>query len=100
MYVQFTSCVYGVTKTSDNKEFSSEHLSFLRKKLPNRVTIRHININSITSKSDHLIAITKGNIDVLMISETKLDESFPSMHSTLTDTIFLGQIEMLKEVVF
>ena len=30
-------------------------------------------------KFDHLISITKGNVDVLMISETKLDESFPSM---------------------
>ena len=30
-------------------------------------------------KFDHLIAITKGNVDVSMISETKLDESFPSM---------------------
>ena len=68
-----------VTKTSDNKKFSSEHLSFLRKKHPNRVTIGNININSIRNKFDHLIAITKGNVDVLMISETKLDESFPSM---------------------
>ena len=30
-------------------------------------------------KFDHLIAITKGNVDVSMISERKLDESFPSM---------------------
>ena len=68
-----------VTKTSDNNEFSSEHLSFLREKHPNRVIIGHININSIRNKFDHLIAITKGNDDVLMISETKLDESFLSM---------------------
>ena len=66
-----------VTKASDNKEFSSEHLSFLREKHPNRVIIGHININSIRNKFDHLIAITKENVDVL-ISETKLDESFPS----------------------
>ena len=68
-----------VTKASDNKEFSSEHLSFLREKHPNRVIIGHININSIRNKFYYLIAITKGNVDVLMISETKLDESFPSM---------------------
>ena len=42
--------------------------------------IGHININSIRNKFYYLIAITKGNVDVLMISETKLDESFPSMH--------------------
>ena len=68
------------TKTSDRKEFNSEHLSFLRKiKHSNRVIIGHININSIRNNFDHLIAITKENVDVLMISETKLDESFPSM---------------------
>ena len=61
-----------VTKTSDNKEFNSEHLIFLRKKLPNRVIIGHININSTRNKFDHLIAITKGNGDGLMISETKI----------------------------
>ena len=58
-----------VTKASDNKEFSSEHLSFLREKHPNRVIIGHININSIRNKFDHLIAITKRNVDVLMISK-------------------------------
>ena len=68
-----------VTKASDNKEFSSEHLSFLREKHPNRVIIGHININSIRNKFDHLTAITKKNLDMLIISETILDESFPSM---------------------
>ena len=68
-----------VTKTFDNKEFSLEHLGFLTKKHPNRVITGHINICSIRNKFDHLIAITKGNVDVLMISETKLDESFASM---------------------
>ena len=51
-------------------------MSFLRKKHPNRVIIGHINISSIRNK---LIAITKGNVDVLMTLETKLDEPFPSM---------------------
>ena len=71
-----------VTKTSDNKEYSSEHLSFLRKKHPNRVIIA-IRNKSIRNKFDHLITITKGNVDVLMISETKLDESFPSMQFSI-----------------
>ena len=53
-----------VTKTSDNKELSSEHLSFLRKKHPNRVIIGHININFIRNKFDNLIAITKGNVEI------------------------------------
>ena len=36
-----------------------------------------MNINSIRSKFDFLAHQVKGNIDILMISETKLDESFP-----------------------
>ena len=46
-------------------------------------------------KFNHLIAITKGNVDVSMISETKLESHFLPCNSTFTDTIFLGQIEML-----
>ena len=45
--------------------------------------IRHININSIRNKFHHLIDVTKGNVDALMISETKLDESFPSMQFSI-----------------
>ena len=68
-----------VNKTSDNKEFSSEHLSFSRKKHPNSAIIGHINIDSIRNKFNHLIAIIKGNVNVLMVSEIKLDEPFSSM---------------------
>ena len=38
----------------------------------------HLNINSIQNKSDALSLIVKNNVDVLMISETKLDDSFPT----------------------
>ena len=36
-----------------------------------------ININSLRSKSDYFIEQITRNIDILMISETKLDSSFP-----------------------
>ena len=52
---------------------------FLGTKHLNRVFIGHINIKSVRNKIDQLIAITKGNVDVLIISETKLDESFFSI---------------------
>ena len=38
----------------------------------------HLNINSIKNKFDFLAHQVKGDIDILVISETKLDESFPS----------------------
>ena len=38
--------------------------------------ISHLNINSIRQRFDPLTKITTESIDILMISETKLDESF------------------------
>ena len=42
-----------------------------------KIVIGHQNINNIRQKFDSLIELTPGNIDILMISETKLDESSP-----------------------
>ena len=38
----------------------------------------HLNINSLRNKFDSLVDQIKGNVDTLVISETKLDESFPA----------------------
>ena len=43
----------------------------------NKIIVGQLNINSIRNKFDFLAQQVKGNIDILMISETKLDESFP-----------------------
>ena len=61
-----------------NKHFG-DYLSSLRKNNLNRLIFAHLNINSIRNKFDQLVNSIKGNIDILMISETKLDDSFPSM---------------------
>ena len=37
----------------------------------------HLNINSLRNKFDSLADQIKVNVDILVISETKLDESFP-----------------------
>ena len=37
-----------------------------------------ININSLRNNSDYFIEQITRNIDILMISETKLDSSFPT----------------------
>ena len=51
----------------------------MRNKNLNRLLFAHININSIRNKFDQVLAGIKNNIDVLMISETKLDSTFPKM---------------------
>ena len=49
----------------------------MRKNNSKKIIIAHLNINSIRNKFDFLADIVKDNIDVLMISESKLDDSFP-----------------------
>ena len=44
----------------------------------NRLVIGHININSLRNKFESLKILIKGNIDLLVITESKLDESFPT----------------------
>ena len=43
----------------------------------NRLVIGHLNINSLRNRFDSLKLLVKNSLDVFMISETKLDETFP-----------------------
>ena len=52
-------------------------LKSLRIRNLSKIVLGHLNINSIRNKFNFLAHQVKGNIDILMISETKLDESFP-----------------------
>ena len=42
-----------------------------------QLVISHLNINSLRNKFDSLKRLVKNSLDVFMISETKLDETFP-----------------------
>ena len=53
-------------------------LKALRLKNFNKLIIAHENINSLKNKFEFLISLIKDNIDILMISEIKLDSSFPT----------------------
>ena len=44
----------------------------------NGIIIAQININSIRNKFDALVSGIRGNVDILTISETKIDDSFPN----------------------
>ena len=43
-----------------------------------KLILGHLNINSIRNKFEALKFIIDNNIDIFLISETKLDDSFPS----------------------
>ena len=45
--------------------------------------IAHLNINSFPNKKDDLISIINGKIDILVITETKLDETFTNVQVTI-----------------
>ena len=44
---------------------------------PDKLLLGHLNINSVRNKFKALTYIKDNNIDLLLISETKLDDSFP-----------------------
>ena len=52
---------------------------------PEKMIVGHLNINSIRNKSDALSFIIDTNIDILLISETKLDDSFSSAQFRLKE---------------
>ena len=68
----------------------------------NKIIVGHLNINSIRNKFDFLAYQLKGNIDMLMISETKLDgSSLPPAIFFWTATVSLFiLIRMEMAVVF
>ena len=43
-----------------------------------RLVIGHLNINSLPGKFDQLRTLWGKNIDILVLTETKLDSSFPN----------------------
>ena len=51
---------------------------------PSIIIFGQININSIGNKFDLLMNIIKNEIDILMISETEIDSSFPISQFTMT----------------
>ena len=53
-------------------------LRALRKKNLNKLIIAHLNVNSLRNKFELLKEQIQDNIDILMISETKIDASFPT----------------------
>ena len=44
----------------------------------NRLILGHLNINSIVGKFDHFKFLIENNIDILVLTETKIDANFPN----------------------
>ena len=62
-----------INETDDPKSL----LQKLKAKNSDRPVIAHININFLNPKYEPLKDIIKDNVDILLVSETKLDDTFP-----------------------
>ena len=66
-----------MNETSSEETLKNGGLNEIRKKNPNGIIIAHLNINSIRNKFEMLKEVIGNKIDILLISETKLDDTFP-----------------------
>ena len=67
------------TNSPNNSKEEEPHMILKQLRLSNinKVIIGHLDINSLRNKLKSLINIVKGTIDILLVSETKIDASFP-----------------------
>ena len=64
-------------KVATEEEDVKSSLGSLKLSNVNRLILGRININSIRNKFELLFSLVLNNIDVLLISETKIDNTFP-----------------------
>ena len=60
-------------------------LNNIRQKHSNRLVIAQLNINSLRNKFASLSTMIKDYVDLLLISETKIDSSFPTAQFHIDD---------------
>ena len=63
-----------IDKQAGDNAFTS--LKLWRAKNKDRLTIGSLNINSLPNKIDDLRTLISGNLDILVVEETKLDDTF------------------------
>ena len=59
-------------------EKESDFLRILRVKNVNRLIIGNLDMNSISNKFDQLKLFVQGKVDILIVTENKLDSTFPT----------------------
>ena len=64
-------------ENTNNSSNLSDSLKNLKIKNSNRLVFGNLNINIINNKFEQLKRVIKNNVDVLVVTETKLDSSFP-----------------------
>ena len=79
IFLNLESCAkntYDIHTITD-KRCVLDRLQETRVKKPKKIIFGHLNINSIPNKFDGIMNIVGNHIDIFLISETKIDNSFP-----------------------
>ena len=71
-------CSNNVTGIEKKIEQDLNFLYNLKIKNMNRLLVGNLNINSISDKFDQLKLFVRDKVDILVITETKLDSTFPT----------------------
>ena len=64
------------TQNTNARDDNLNVLFELKQKNPNRLLIGYLKVNSICSKLDQMKCLLKGKIDILTVTESRLDSSF------------------------
>ena len=64
-------------ENDDKQNFTCKRLCEIRVRNINKVIVAELNINSIRYNFEQLVENINKNVDILLIVETKLDDSFP-----------------------
>ena len=67
-------------------------LNEIKAKNADRLVIAHININFLAKKFEPLVSLVEDKIDIFLVSETKLDDTFPSNQFTIN-----GYLEQIRQ---
>ena len=77
MFYNIDTNLKSTTLDSDNQD-PSEVIKNINLSNVNRRIMGQLNVNGLKNKIDPIRLLAEGNIDVLVITESKLDQSFPS----------------------
>ena len=77
------SAINQQSRTHSEESRTYDALNAIRKKNPNRIIIVHFHIHTIRNKSEKLKEVIIGKTDILLISETNIDDTFPLKQFTL-----------------
>ena len=87
--------------TAESSDGIIDSLKTLRLKYLQNPVIAQINISSIRNKFETLVSVVTSDIDILKISETKIDESFPlsQLHFRFDRNAHGGGILWISEII-